>query len=107
MQMQYLFNSGGHHIANFVNDELYAPTGHNIGHYRLQEGIFIDLHGRYLGEIVRRDRLLYNLTSRYRSTTFSASATHSSAGAYSNPGNQSTIGNLTGFEDIPPSRLRP
>src|SRR3954447_26588725 len=105
--MQYLYNSDGYHIANFVNGELYTPAGHNIGHYLSRERIFIDMHGRYLGEIVRNDRLLYNLSSRYRSTTFSANATRSSVGNYGDPGKQNNIGHFSGYEDVPESRLRP
>ena len=61
--MQYLFNSKGTHIANFVNDQLYAPFGENIGHYMKNNGIpptfhYIPLHsspagmqfGRFHGE---------------------------------------------------------
>ena len=31
--MKYLFNSQGQHIANVIGDQLYAPTGANIGHF--------------------------------------------------------------------------
>lgn len=105
--MQYLFNSKGEHIANFVNGRLHAPTGPNIGHYLSKERIFIDMKGRYLGEIIYNNRLMYNVSSRYKSTTFSDQGTHSSAGNYGNPGNVSSIGNVSGYEDIPESRLRP
>lgn len=44
--MQYLFNSRGQHIANFVNGQFHAPTGANIGHFRERQGIFIDMTGR-------------------------------------------------------------
>jgi hypothetical protein len=61
--MQYLFNSKGKHIANFVNGQLHAPAGRNIGHYWEEEQIFIDMRGRYLGEFFREDRLLFNRQS--------------------------------------------
>jgi hypothetical protein len=105
--MQYLFDSDGNHIANFANGELYARTGYNIGHYLPAQRIFIDMRGRYLGEIVRNNRLLYNVSSRYRQTTFSANATRSSIGNYGNPGKQNNIGRLMGYENVPKSRLRP
>ncbi|MBB4398487.1 hypothetical protein [Bradyrhizobium sp. ERR14] len=56
--MQYLFNSRGQHIANLVNGQLHAPTGQNIGHYLEGQAIFIDMRGRYLGEIIFENRLL-------------------------------------------------
>jgi len=31
--MDYLINSSGKHIANFVNDQLHSPTGQNIDDY--------------------------------------------------------------------------
>ena len=105
--MKYLFNSQGEHIANFVNGELHAPGGKNIGHYLKDEGIFIDLDARYLGEIVKNDRLMYKITSSYRQKTFSEQGTHSSVGNYGNPGARTNVGHITGFEDIPESRLRP
>lgn len=56
--MQYLFNSHGQHIASFVNGQLHEPTGRNIGHFMESHGIFIDMRGRYLGEIVAENRLM-------------------------------------------------
>lgn len=105
-ELQYLFNSQGEHIANFVNGRLHSPSGSNIGHYLAKERIFVDLQGRYLGEIVRSDRLLYHVSSPYRQKTFSELGTHSSAGNFGNPGTKSNIGSITGYEDVPESRLR-
>ncbi len=105
--MEYLFNSKGKHIANFVNGKLHAPTGENIGHYRRDEQIFIDMRGRYLGEIVRSNRLLFNRRNQHESITYSTSGTHSSAGVFSDLGTISSIGSLSGYEDIPEDRLRP
>ena len=62
-KMKYLFDSKGRHIANFINNQLYAPTGENIGHYLEKEEIFIDFSGRYLGEIILDNRLMYNRSS--------------------------------------------
>ena len=58
--MKFLFNSKGQHIANEVNGQLHAPTGENIGHFLQDYGIFIDMKGRYLGEVLYENRLLYN-----------------------------------------------
>lgn len=43
--MEFLFNSKGQHIANFVNGQLHLPTGVNVGHYMEREKIFIDMNG--------------------------------------------------------------
>ena len=64
--MEFLFNSRGQHIANFVNGQLHAPTGQNIGHYLEAQGIFIDMSGRYLGEIVQKNRLMYKRFSPHK-----------------------------------------
>lgn len=48
--MEFLFNSRGQHIANFVNGQLHSPLGPNIGHFLESQNIFIEMHGRYLGE---------------------------------------------------------
>ena len=56
--MTDLHDSHGKHIANLVNGQLYDTHGRNIGHYLTREGIFIDMKGRYLGEIVNKKRLL-------------------------------------------------
>jgi hypothetical protein len=50
--MKYLFNSKGQHIANLVGDQLHDPSGKNIGHYLSDQGFFIDISGRYMGELV-------------------------------------------------------
>jgi hypothetical protein len=105
--MQYLFNSEGEHIANFVNGYLHAPSGQHIGNYLDKEKIFVDRDGRYLGEIVQTDRLMYRISSSYRSKNFGDQGTRSNVGSYGNPGSRTNIGRITGFDDIPPSRLRP
>lgn len=51
--MQYLFDSRGRHVANEVNGHLHSPAGKNVGHFEAAAGVFIDLDGRYLGEVVR------------------------------------------------------
>jgi len=98
--MKFLFNSRGSHIANLVNDQLHAPTGANIGHYMKSEGIFIDMHGRYLGEILYDDRLVYNNSSPYRSTNYGSYGNYGNVGNYGNPGNCGSIGLPGGYRDI-------
>lgn len=98
--MEYLFNSRGRHIANFVGQQLHAPTGENIGHYLSDQGVFIDMSGRYLGEIVQGNRLMFNRSSPYRSTNFGAYGNYGNAGNYGNPGNHGSIGTPGGYDDV-------
>jgi hypothetical protein len=101
MSINYLFNSHWEHIANFVNGQLHAPTGQNIGHYLANEKIFIDMHGRYLGEILYENRLLRNRASPYRPVNFGVYGNYGNVGNYGNPGNYGSIGLPGGYEDIP------
>ena len=105
--MQFLFDSHGHHIANFVNGQLHAPTGKNIGHFLESYGIFIDMHGRYLGEIVHENRLLYRKNSPYRCANYGNYGNYGNVGNYGNPGNHGSIGMIGGFGNIPQERLEP
>jgi hypothetical protein len=98
--MEYLFNSGGQHIANFVGKQLHAPTGENIGHYLSDHGFFIDMSGRYLGEIVHGNRLMFNRANPYGSTNFGAYGNYGNSGNYGNPGNHGSIGTSGGYEDV-------
>lgn len=103
--MKYLFNSKGKHIANLVDGQLHARTGKNIGHYLEQEKIFIDMRGRYLGELVHEDRLMRNKSSPYRSVNFGSYGNYGNVGNYGNPGNHGSIGAIGGFEDVPEGLL--
>jgi len=103
--VKFLFNSRGQHIANFVNGQLHAPTGQNIGHYLKNQNIFIDMHGRYLGEIVHKDRLLYRQNSGHQSINFGNYGNYGNVGNYGNPGNHGSIGMVAGFEEVPAAKL--
>jgi len=98
--MKYLFNSCGEHIANLIGDQLHAPSGRNIGHLLKAPGIFIDMQGCYLGEIVQNDRLMYNQSSGYQSTNFGSYGDYGNAGNYGNPGNAGSIGGIAGYRDV-------
>lgn len=100
VQETYLFDSSGRHIANFIDHQLYAPTGKNVGHYLQDQQIFIDMGGRYLGEIVSDNRLLQMVNSPHRSTNFGRYGSYGSAGNYGNPGRYGGIGMLAGYKDI-------
>lgn len=104
--MEFLFNSRGKHIANLVNGQLHAPSGQNIGHYLDGQNIFIDMRGKYLGEIVHENRLLYRRNSGHQSTNFGNYGNYGNAGNYGNPGNAGSIGTVGGYEDIPAERLK-
>lgn len=98
--MDFLFDSRGKHIANRVGDQLHAPRGLNIGHWMENDAIFIDMNGRYLGEIVHGDRLMYAKQSPYRSTHYGNYGNYGNAGNYGNPGNAGSVGSVSGFVDI-------
>ena len=98
--MEFLFNSKGQHIANFVNGQLHAPTGQNIGHFLEAQGIFIDMSGRYLGEIVQKNRLMYNRSSPYKNVNYGNYGNYGNVGNYGNPGNYGNIGTIGGYEDV-------
>jgi hypothetical protein len=98
--VDYLFDSRGRHVANRVGDQLHAPTGRNVGHWRDEEEIFIDMQGRYLGEIVQTDRLMYRSAAPYRSVNFGNYGNYGNAGNYGNPGNHGSVGSQPGFVDV-------
>lgn len=104
--MKRLHNSKGKHIANFANNQLHAPSGTNIGHYLAKESIFIDMSGRYLGEIVSDNRLLYNQSSAYSSISFGSHGDCGNIGNAGNPGNVGSIGVQAGFADVPEAKLK-
>ncbi|WP_313217194.1 hypothetical protein [Stenotrophomonas sp.] len=99
--MNFLFNSDGQHIANLVNGRLHSPDGPNIGHFLQQHGIFIDMHGRYLGEVIYNNRLMYNRASPHRSVSYGNYGNYGSVGNYGNPGSVGSIGSVGGYEDVP------
>lgn len=98
--MTFLFNSKGRHIANFDGEQLYSPQGQNIGHYISGDEIFIDMNGRYMGEIVYEDHLMYNNHSPYRSTNYGIYGNYGNVGNYGNPGIYSSISRPAGYVDL-------
>lgn len=98
--MEFLFNSRGQHIANLVNGQLHAPTGENIGHFMQNQNIFIDMSGRYLGELIQGNRLMYNRTSPHRNVSYGSYGNYGNVGNYGNPGNYGSIGSIGGYEDV-------
>jgi len=97
--MNFLFNSKGEHIANFINGQLHLPNGSNIGHYLEDEKFFIDMNGKYLGEIIHDNRLMYNRNSVYKSINYGIYGNYGNVGNYGNPGNYGNIGITSGCEE--------
>lgn len=104
--MQYLFNSNGEHIANFVNGHFHHPRGKNIGHYLPEYKIFIDMDGRYLGEFYERDRLMFQKRSPYLRTRFGRYGNYGNVRNYGNPGRYSRLRLPYGVEDIDSSKIQ-
>ncbi|WP_211485411.1 hypothetical protein [Corallococcus exiguus] len=98
--VKFLFNYSGRHIANLVNDQLHSPTGANIGHYLEGERIFIDMKGRYLGEIVAGDRLLKDRSSPHASANYGNYGNYGNVGNFGNPGNYGSIGRMSSYDDV-------
>lgn len=103
--MKFLFDGGGRHIANLVNNQLHSPSGENVGHFLGAEKIFIDMSGNYLGEIVHENRLMYNRGSSHCSVNYGNRGSYPNAGNFGSADNCGTIGKVGGFEDIPLERL--
>ena len=64
------------------------------------QGIFIDMSGRYLGEIVQNNRLMYYRSSPHRSVSYGNYGNYGNVGNYGNPGNHGSIGSIGGYEDV-------
>ena len=104
--MDVYFNSRGHHIATLVNRQLYNRRGHNIGQYLPQYGVFIDRQGRYLGEIVQHDRLLYNLVSPHCTAHFGTQQRSAGRiGSVGDVGRREPIARVRGYMDLTPAHL--
>jgi hypothetical protein len=103
--MQFLFSSLGDHIASEVNGHLHSPSGDNIGHFLSQFGIFIDMDGQYLGEIVEGNRLMFRRSSPHRSVNYGVYGNYGNCGDYGNPGNRGPIGMIPDYEDVRSARL--
>jgi hypothetical protein len=103
--MVFLFDSLGRHIANEVDGHLHAPSGKNIGLWLSQFGIFIDMEGRYLGEIVQGNRLMYRHHCPHTSANYGTYGDFGNCGDYGTPEDPGSIGMIPDYEDVDPSRL--
>jgi len=100
--MQFLYNSTGKCIAIETKAQLHALSGQNIGHYLRDEGIFIDMNGRYIGEIVHGNRLMFRLGSPHENVSYGDYGDHGNIGGFENPGTAEKIMMIDGFRDIDP-----
>jgi hypothetical protein len=104
--MQFLFDSRGRHVANEVNGRLHSPTGKNVGHLLTKLGVFVDLEGRYLGEVVQANRLMENRRSPHKATAFCCNGDYGDAGNYGSPGSPGSVGKVAGHTDVKADRLQ-
>ena len=104
--MQFLFDSRGRHVANEVNGRLHSPTGKNVGHLLSTLGVFVDLEGHYLGEVVQANRLMENRKSPHKATAFSCNGDYGDAGNYGSPGSPGSLGKVAGHTDVKADRLQ-
>lgn len=103
---RFLFDSRGRHIAVVMERQLFNRSGRNIGQYLPQYGIFVDRDGRYLGDVVRSDRLLYNLLSPYCTTNFGGQRTsNATVRAVQEDEQREDIGRIVGYIDLAPPLL--
>jgi hypothetical protein len=103
--MQLLFDSQGRFIAREEGGRLHSCGGANIGHYRSAERIFIDLSGRYLGEVVLGNRLLRHRRSQYRNVGFAVQGAYDNIGTIGNPGCAGIMEPMDGYVDIAAARF--
>ena len=104
--MARLFDSRGNHIANVEAGRLYTTGGANIGRVIEPFGIYVDINGSYLGEVLAGNRLVSNRASGYQTTNFGNTGSTESIADAGSPGNYGTFGLPGGYQDIDPSRLR-
>jgi hypothetical protein len=84
LTMQFLFNSGGRCIAIETNRRLHSIGGRNIGRYLADQHIFVDNDGRYLGEIVQDNGLMWRDNSLHQQVNYGASIDYVSIGEFAN-----------------------
>ena len=105
--MTYLFDSQGRFIAIELNEGLFTVEGKNIGRYLRNAGIYVDLTGRYLGEIININRLAADRNSRHHQTSFGRQNRSPDIDSHSADVKRHSPSALPpGYEDISPERLR-
>jgi hypothetical protein len=64
------------------------------------------MNGRYLGEIVLKNQLLYNKQNRWNGTNFGVYGNYGNVGNYGSPENYGSIGQILGYCDIELEKLK-
>jgi hypothetical protein len=103
--VQYLYDSRGRYIAVEQAGHLHSKSGRNVGHWLDRQGVFVDLKGRYLGELVAGNRLLVNKFSEHQFTTFGHFGNYGSVGRYEDPGRIGIMGLPSGYVDVDPGLI--
>ena len=104
--MQFLFDSHGHHVANEVSGRLHTPAGKHLGHFVAQLGVFIDLDGHYLGEVVRGNRLMAKRRSPHQTADFCVYGDYGTSGSFGSPRSPGSVGTVAGHADVAADRLQ-
>ncbi|MGE5529451.1 MAG: hypothetical protein ACM3X6_09970 [Patescibacteria group bacterium] len=94
------FNSRGKYIAAEIEGRLYSAAGRHVGRRVDKYGIFVDLAGRYLGEILCANRLARNRGSRFLQTSFGACKHAEARPAVARPRDYSPVILPPGYEDV-------
>ena len=103
--MTHLFNSRGQHILNEHDGYLSLPNGRIVGRYIERYGFFVDLNGRYVGEILCINRIVCDPNSRYRNTVLTTVKSGGNVGAHPCSMSYSPIPLPPGLKDIDLDRL--
>lgn len=103
--LELLYDSKGRHVATLMERYIHGVDGACIGYYHTRHGVFVDLDGRYLGEIVYGDRLMYNLLSVHCTATFEARPHRRRIEVVADPGCREPIVRISRYVDIDPKRL--
>jgi hypothetical protein len=78
--MQLFFDRRGNYIAYVDCGRLHSLGGANIGHFVTPAGVFIDQSGRYLGEVVRGNRLMSRTRSPHHDRLFAVGGVFGNGG---------------------------
>ena len=88
------------YIAYTYNDSVYnRETKHFLAKFDYDKKIFIDKNGKYYGEIIEDDVLIYNMNSKYVNQTFDVPE-------YKEIGNIPSIPGIRGIIGIQPSNIK-
>lgn len=105
--MERIFNGAGQHIANWKDGGLFTPSGRHVGRYVEEHAVFVDIYGKYIGEIVtnlssqvKGQRLMRNEHSECLQWSFGGQGSIGSIGNLGSPGTVGSVGTLPGFSEV-------